>query len=114
MPLVTPLTTFTSVTSATQARACNKSIYFSNEAVQAERTGNYALAAELRVARRWFVLTIMCVFNCPGQMFALSELKTCGGCGAPNYCSVDCQKRDWKERHKVLCRKLKESSKKDT
>ncbi|CAG8961395.1 hypothetical protein HYFRA_00013343 [Hymenoscyphus fraxineus] len=191
LPVVESSTT-TIITSATQAHAWDKSIDFSNEALQAERTGNYALAAELharaldlkiigfgadtvataisynglggvltRLGRldeademltkalairerqgprfdlaitREYIGALREVQDrrkdaieirkkgaeggkkemCPGQMFALSELKTCGGCGAPNYCSVDCQKRDWKERHKVLCGKLKASIEKDT
>ncbi|KAI1258976.1 hypothetical protein F5Y18DRAFT_321557 [Xylariaceae sp. FL1019] len=36
---------------------------------------------------------------------ALSELNACGACKAPFYCSKRCQKADWKERHKPLCKK---------
>ena len=32
------------------------------------------------------------------------KLLSCGGCKRTNYCSVDCQKADWKT-HKVTCRK---------
>ena len=30
--------------------------------------------------------------------------KFCGGCGASSYCSVECQKDDWKAIHKICCK----------
>ena len=32
--------------------------------------------------------------------------KVCGGCRVAMYCSPNCQKSDWKEVHKVECKKL--------
>jgi len=34
---------------------------------------------------------------------ASSSLKRCGGCHAVSYCSVDCQRNDWKAGHKTSC-----------
>lgn len=35
------------------------------------------------------------------------KLKVCGACKLIPYCSVECQTRDWKTRHKIVCRSLK-------
>ncbi|KAI0553029.1 hypothetical protein F4679DRAFT_581119 [Xylaria curta] len=43
--------------------------------------------------------------HCPiTEMLPRNQLKTCADCQAPFYCSKDCQKLDWKERHKPLCK----------
>ncbi|KIJ68463.1 hypothetical protein HYDPIDRAFT_106662 [Hydnomerulius pinastri MD-312] len=42
-------------------------------------------------------------YNCPGQTFRLDQLSNCSACKAVFYCSVVCQKRDWRERHKRFC-----------
>ena len=34
---------------------------------------------------------------------ASSSLKRCGRCHAASYCSVDCQRNDWKAGHKAAC-----------
>jgi len=34
------------------------------------------------------------------------KLKRCGQCRSVFYCSVDCQKKDWKQRHGVRCKEL--------
>lgn len=34
---------------------------------------------------------------------ASDSLKRCGRCHAVSYCSVDCQRRDWKAGHKSAC-----------
>ena len=36
----------------------------------------------------------------------------CGQCRLPLYCSKDCQKNDWKVRHKKVCREIAEQRKK--
>jgi len=38
--------------------------------------------------------------------FPLKQLKRCGGCRIPVYCSVTCQKASWKGGHKELCREV--------
>ncbi|KAF8527058.1 hypothetical protein JB92DRAFT_2699550 [Gautieria morchelliformis] len=43
-------------------------------------------------------------YNCPGQLFAFSQMKQCSRCHCIYYCSVACQKRDWKSRHKRFCK----------
>ena len=35
-------------------------------------------------------------------------LKRCSGCSTVYYCSPECQKKDWKEGHKVQCARLRE------
>jgi len=34
----------------------------------------------------------------------ICELKTCGNCKRAKYCSVKCQKEDWKLGHKLICK----------
>lgn len=34
-----------------------------------------------------------------------NKLKKCGGCKRVQYCSVDCQKIDWRNAHKGFCGK---------
>ncbi len=33
-------------------------------------------------------------------------LQWCGRCGVVSYCSGECQKKDWKERHSIQCKEL--------
>jgi hypothetical protein len=35
-----------------------------------------------------------------------SKLSRCVACKRVSYCSVECQKRDWKRSHKRICKKL--------
>jgi hypothetical protein len=49
----------------------------------------------------------------PGDPGVPATLKLCGGCQQVRYCSVECQRKDWKLGHKALCellRKLSETS----
>lgn len=39
----------------------------------------------------------------------LKRGKLCAGCGIVRYCSIDCQKVDWKE-HKVTCKLIQEDT----
>ncbi|KAH8897213.1 hypothetical protein GQ53DRAFT_803267 [Thozetella sp. PMI_491] len=44
--------------------------------------------------------------NCPipgGAMLGTNELQACGACHSVFYCGMQCQKMDWRARHKVLC-----------
>jgi hypothetical protein len=34
---------------------------------------------------------------------SLSEIRMCGGCSGPFYCSVECQRQHWKAGHKQQC-----------
>ncbi|KAI3318145.1 hypothetical protein HD806DRAFT_512628 [Xylariaceae sp. AK1471] len=43
--------------------------------------------------------------DCPKTgMLPRDQLKTCAACSAPFYCGRDCQKQDWRARHKPLCK----------
>jgi hypothetical protein len=42
----------------------------------------------------------------PGDPGVPATLKLCGGCQHTRYCSAECQKRDWKLGHKVVCQHL--------
>lgn len=39
------------------------------------------------------------------------KLSRCGGCKRALYCSRDCQKRDWKDSHKLVCKTIKAQQK---
>mmetsp|Transcript_45642 Transcript_45642/g.71513 ORF Transcript_45642/g.71513 Transcript_45642/m.71513 type:complete len:126 (+) Transcript_45642:693-1070(+) len=45
---------------------------------------------------------ICCNVMCK-KMMGSSQLKRCTRCQKSRYCSVDCQKADWKDRHKAEC-----------
>ncbi|KAF8329162.1 uncharacterized protein EI90DRAFT_2974029 [Cantharellus anzutake] len=77
-----------------------------NLAQTLQSMGKVQEARDVRV--RGIALGQLCCSNykCPGQLFTRNELKQCGGCGLPHYCSVNCQKVDWKARHKGQCKML--------
>jgi len=37
-------------------------------------------------------------------MLRTEDLKACGACKAVFYCGLECQKADWKARHRPLCK----------
>ncbi|KAF8331309.1 uncharacterized protein EI90DRAFT_1005922 [Cantharellus anzutake] len=84
-----------------------------NLAQTLQSMGKVQEARDVRV--RGIALGQLCCSNykCPGQLFARNQLKHCGGCGLPHYCSVNCQKVDWKARHKGQCKMLQEVWKKE-
>ncbi len=43
----------------------------------------------------------------PNHMAERSKMFCCARCGEPNYCSIECQKADWKN-HKEVCERLAE------
>ncbi|TVY20778.1 hypothetical protein LARI1_G001816 [Lachnellula arida] len=47
-------------------------------------------------------------FDCPGSMSCQfsrrTDLQACARCKAAFYCGKDCQRQDWKARHKVYCK----------
>ena len=42
----------------------------------------------------------------PGGKVERSKMFCCTRCGEANYCSVECQRADWKKRHKQVCGKV--------
>ena len=46
-----------------------------------------------------------CTKKCPGC--GGQGIKRCTGCYLALYCSKDCQRKDWKEEHKVKCKKVR-------
>eukprot|EP01006_Ploeotia_vitrea_P051952 TRINITY_DN67623_c2_g1_i1.p1 TRINITY_DN67623_c2_g1~~TRINITY_DN67623_c2_g1_i1.p1 ORF type:complete len:237 (-),score=31.01 TRINITY_DN67623_c2_g1_i1:386-1096(-) len=36
------------------------------------------------------------------------RFKICANCSTPRYCSAECQKQDWKRRHKLVCKTVSE------
>ena len=43
----------------------------------------------------------------PDGLLAPRDLKSCSGCKVATYCSLACQKKHWKARHKAECAQLK-------
>jgi len=70
-----------------------------------EAQGRLVEARELRLRGKGH----MCCGNykCPGQLFTISDLKSCSNCKCVFYCSPACQKADW-NRHKKPCKGFKE------
>jgi hypothetical protein len=48
---------------------------------------------------------------CGNQKAKHRTLQTCGSCKKALYCDKDCQKRHWKDEHKMKCNKTEEGSK---
>jgi hypothetical protein len=42
------------------------------------------------------------------EHFDTPPYQKCSGCSVPPYCSKECQKLDWKARHKAICKQAKE------
>ncbi|KAI0847120.1 hypothetical protein F5Y00DRAFT_242366 [Daldinia vernicosa] len=68
-----------------------------------EAQGRFAEAREIRI--RGTGEQMVCGhYDCPqGRTFTQRELKACGACQSVFYCSKECQKQDWTQRHKPLC-----------
>ncbi|KAK0624895.1 hypothetical protein B0T17DRAFT_255845 [Bombardia bombarda] len=49
-----------------------------------------------------------------GAMMSKDELMVCGACKCVFYCSVDCQRQDWLDRHKPLCKAYLKSVKRSS
>ncbi|KAG8944110.1 hypothetical protein FRC04_002148 [Tulasnella sp. 424] len=43
-------------------------------------------------------------YKCPGQMYNWQQLRQCSKCKAAYYCSENCQRADWRPRHKKYCK----------
>jgi hypothetical protein len=68
---------------------------------------DYSLAISCREFADLLVITRRDV--CEGCNRVTAELKMCGNCRTASYCSVECQKAHWVDKHKAECRLLKES-----
>ena len=62
----------------------------------------------------WFFVDISRQCSCCGNMSSSNaslanngKMLSCATCRVVHYCHRDCQKRDWKQRHKSVCRPLK-------
>jgi len=61
----------------------------------------------------WFLVDITRQCSCCGNMSATTSLAnngrmlSCATCKTIHYCNKVCQKRDWKQRHKSVCRPVK-------
>ncbi|KAG2154853.1 hypothetical protein DEU56DRAFT_770793 [Suillus clintonianus] len=68
-----------------------------------EAKGNFE---EARKVRRSHPGNIMVCGNnkCPGKTFHQSQLLACSGCKSAFYCGKACQAKDWRARHKKLCK----------
>jgi len=55
----------------------------------------------------WAMVELSRQCSCCGQMLISyggnGKLLSCGGCKLVHYCDRKCQKRDWKEAHKLVC-----------
>ena len=47
--------------------------------------------------------TIKRCANCNKVELNRGQFKRCARCRVPAYCSVDCQKADWRSTHKAVC-----------
>ena len=47
-----------------------------------------------------------CCGVCKADMALGSKLRKCSGCGIVRYCSAECQKTHWSDRHKRECKRL--------
>jgi hypothetical protein len=47
----------------------------------------------------------------PGDPGVPATLKLCGGCHITRYCSIECQRKDWKLGHKAVCLTIQEMKK---
>ena len=47
--------------------------------------------------------------NLPGRRVERSKMFSCTRCGAVNYCSVECQKANWKDHKDIICNDVVES-----
>ncbi|KZS92478.1 hypothetical protein SISNIDRAFT_486506 [Sistotremastrum niveocremeum HHB9708] len=74
-----------------------------NMAQLREAQGRFEEAKDIRLRGKSKGQVCCGNYNCPGQMFLLSELKSCSKCSCVFYCSPDCQLKDW-DRHKDLCK----------
>ncbi|KDQ56093.1 hypothetical protein JAAARDRAFT_195313 [Jaapia argillacea MUCL 33604] len=58
-----------------------------------------------KISPRRKILTVekLEMFQCSWCHRISAVLRKCGRCGTTRYCDSDCQKRDWKARHKLQC-----------
>ncbi|KAI0423501.1 hypothetical protein F5Y09DRAFT_327247 [Xylaria sp. FL1042] len=70
-----------------------------------EAQGRFAEARDMRLRGAEKGHMLCSNEHCPKEgMLPRSELEACAACKAPFYCGKECQKQDWQERHKALCR----------
>jgi hypothetical protein len=86
-------------TGSGRAGGINQATGLGSPASEASATSNSALT-ECAVCHRK-----------PGGPGAPVTLKVCGGCQRIRYCSTECQKKDWKLGHKVICEQWRKRNK---
>ncbi len=60
-----------------------------------------------RARERGFGYHVCSARDCFATETMEKRFGSCGGCRVPYYCGVDCQTKDWKERHKFVCEEAK-------
>ncbi|KAI1255327.1 hypothetical protein MGN70_003392 [Eutypa lata] len=70
-----------------------------------EAQGNFEDARAIRLKGAAKHQILCGNYYCPtNAMFAQDKLSACASCRAVFYCSKGCQARDWRDRHKPLCK----------
>ncbi|KAI0837154.1 hypothetical protein F5Y06DRAFT_297941 [Hypoxylon sp. FL0890] len=70
-----------------------------------EAQGRFGEAREIRLRGAEKKQMLCGNYDCPtDELFGLDKLNVCSACSSVFYCSKSCQKQDWKNRHKPLCK----------
>jgi hypothetical protein len=113
VPLVIPEGTGGSGCSAevaAKAEALHAALHKSSESATAGKgcAGNVAARGSTQSSTDANTALVECAVchRRPGDPGVPATLKLCGGCHYVRYCSADCQRKDWKMGHKVICQSL--------
>ena len=87
---------------------CHKNSHKSFSWSKVEETAGYI--KKVSVTSDGVIQVTLCNSNtscaaCGKAPDSANLLKRCGGCKCVLYCSPECQKQDWRERHKSVCSK---------